>query len=156
MLSLSGASINALGLTGNTQNFLKSLSTGAKVANSAGKAGRAVSRTSSILGAVGLTLEVALQLKESYDEQLQIEAKKNNRQNIRSEFNAAAVALEDYSAEYVKQRVAAPMEKSIKTVEDNISDLRNTRSGRSEKCIRLERIQKDIQSLIAKIHGVDE
>lgn len=155
MLSLSGASISALGLTGNTQNLLKSLSTGSKIANGAGKAGMAVSRTSSILGAVGLTLEVALQLKESYDEQLQIEAKKNNRQNIRSEFNAAAVELEDYSAEYVKLRVASPMERSIKTVEDSISDIRNTRSGRSEKCIRLERIQKDIQALIAKIHGID-
>lgn len=48
------------------------------------------------------------------------------------------------------------MEQSIKTVEDNITELRDTRAGRSEKCVKLERVQKDIQALIARIHGLEE
>ena len=83
-------------------------------------------------------------------------AMRNNRQIIRSGFNAAAKELEDYSADYIKQCVVAPMEQSIKSVESNISELRDTRSGRSEKCVRLERIQKEIQALITRIHESNE
>ena len=48
------------------------------------------------------------------------------------------------------------MEQSIRSVEDNIADLRDTRSDRSEKCVKLERIQKDIQALIVRMHGIEE
>ena len=47
------------------------------------------------------------------------------------------------------------MEKSIKSIEDNIADLRSTRAGRSEMCIKLENIQKEIQALIARIHEAE-
>lgn len=155
MLCLSDASAKAIGLSTNTQSFLKNINTGSKLARTAGTAGRVASKASSIAGAVGIGLEVVLQLKGDYDEMLQIEAKKNNRQNIRSEFNSAANALEDYSADYIKSCVSAPMEKSIRSVEDNIADLRSTREGRSEKCIRLENIQREIQALIARIHEAE-
>ena len=155
MLCLSDASAKAIGLSTNTQSFLKNINTGSKLARTAGTAGRVASKASSIAGAVGIGLEVVLQLKGDYDEMLQIEAKKNNRQNIRSEFNSAANALEDYSADYIKSCVSSPMEKSIRSIEDNISDLRSTREGRSEKCIRLENIQREIQALIARIHEAE-
>ena len=103
---------------------------------------------------VGVGLELVLQFKEDYDEQLKLEAMKNNRQNIRSEFNTAASALDDYSADYVKQCVIAPMEQSIKSVEDNISELRATRANRSEMCQKLEKIQREVQTLIARIHDI--
>ena len=78
----------------------------------------------------------------------------NNRQNIRSEFNTAAASLEDYAAEYVKQSVVSPMEQSVKSVEDNISELRTTRANRSEMCQKLEKIQKEVQTLISRIHDI--
>ena len=99
-------------------------------------------------------MELVLQFKEDYDEQLKLEAMKNNRQNIRSEFNTAASELNDYATDYIKQCVTEPMEQSIRSVEDNISELRTTRADRSEQCQRLEKIQKDVQALITKIHEI--
>lgn len=162
MLSLADSSYKAIRLTDNTQNFLRtslhSMNTGTKLIGKAGKAGqvasKVASRSSSIFGMVGVGLELVLQFKEDYDEQLKLEAMKNNRQNIRSEFNAAATGLEDYAADYVKQAVIAPMEQSVKSVEDNISKLRSTRADRSEMCQKLEKIQTEVQALIAKIHDI--
>ncbi|MCR5327773.1 MAG: 50S ribosome-binding GTPase [Saccharofermentans sp.] len=152
VLSLSDPSANSIGLTGSTQKFLKNslhtVNAGTAIAKGAGKAGR----VSSFIGIVGIGLEMALQFKEDYEEQLKLDAMKNNRQNIRSEFNTAAKGLEDYASDYIRQCIVIPMEQSIKSVEDNISDLRSTRSDRSDKCVKLERIQKDIQSLIAQMH----
>ncbi len=171
MLSYTDSSLKAIRLTDNTQKFLRSslhtMNTGTKLASVAGKTGskaatagkvasNVASKSSSIFGVVGVGLELALQFKEDYDEQLMLEAMKNNRQNIRSEFNNAANSLEDYAAEYIRQCVVAPMEQSIRSVEDNIADLRDTRSDRSEKCVKLERIQKDIQALIVRMHGIEE
>ena len=38
--------------------------------------------------------------------------------------------------------------------EDNISELRSTRADRSEMCQKLEKIQKEVQTLIERIHGI--
>lgn len=162
MLSLADSSYKAIRLTDNTQNFLRtslhSMNTGTKLIGKAGKAGQVASKvankSSSIFGVVGVGLELVLQFKEDYDEQLKLEAMKNNRQNIRSEFNTAAASLEDYAAEYVKQSVVSPMEQSVKSVEDNISELRATRANRSEMCQKLEKIQKEVQTLISRIHDI--
>ena len=174
ILSLTDSSTKALRLTDNTQKFLRSslhtMNTGSMLASKAAAAGKAGSKaaaagrvaskvadkSSSIFGVVGVGLELVLQFKDDYDEQLMLEAMKNNRQNIRSEFNTAATVLDDFSADYVRQCVVEPMEQSIRSVEDNIAELRDTRSNRSEKCKKLERIQKDIQALISRIHESGE
>lgn len=156
MLSLTDASVKTLGLTGSTQNLLKSLNAGTMLVSGATKAGQAASRATSVIGIIGIGLQMALQLKEDYEEQLDLEAKKNNRQNIRSGFNNTATALEDYASDYVKQCVAVPLELSVRSIENNISDLREARTGRSEKCIKLEKIQKEIQALISGIHDIEE
>ena len=162
MLSLADSSYKAIRLTDNTQNFLRtslhSMNTGTKLLNKAGKAGSVASKvankSSSIFGVVGVGLELVLQFNEDYDEQLKLEAMKNNRQNIRSEFNTAATELDDYATDYIKQCVTDPMDQSVKSVEDNISELRSTRADRSEMCQKLEKIQKEVQSLIERIHGI--
>ena len=46
------------------------------------------------------------------------------------------------------------MDQSVRSVEDNIAELRSTRADRSEMCQKLEKIQKDVQSLIERIHGI--
>ena len=46
------------------------------------------------------------------------------------------------------------MEQSVKSVEDNISELRATRANRSEMCQKLEKIQREVQTLIARIHDI--
>jgi len=162
MLSLADSSYKAIRLTDNTQNFLRtslhSMNSGTKLISNAGKAGsvasKVASRSSSIFGMVGVGLELVLQFKEDYDEQLKLEAMRNNRQNIRSEFNTAATALEDYAADYIKQSVVAPMEQSVRSVEENIAELRTTRADRSEMCMKLEKLQKEVQSLISGIHDI--
>ena len=101
----------------------------------------------------GSMVQVA-KIKEDYEEQLQLEAMRNNRQNIRSEFNTAATELDDYATDYIRQCVTDPMDQSVKSVEDNISELRSTRADRSEMCQKLEKIQKEVQILISWIHDI--
>ena len=113
---------------------------------------KGVTRGSTIMGAVGIGLDIYLQLKEDYDEALRKEALKSNRQNVRSTFNSAAKDLEDFSRQYVKENVYRPMEQSIASIDANIQNIRDTRDGKSSACVRLENIQTECSKLIEKLH----
>ena len=113
---------------------------------------KGVTRGSTIMGAVGIGLDIYLQLKEDYDEALRKEALRSNRQNVRSTFNSAAKELEDFSRQYVKENVYRPMEQSIASIDANIQNIRDTRDGKSSACVRLENIQTECSKLIEKLH----
>lgn len=113
---------------------------------------KGVTRGSTIMGAVGIGLDIYLQLKEDYDEALRKEALRSNRQNVRSTFNSAAKDLEDFSRQYVKENVYRPMEQSIASIDANIQNIRDTRDGKSSTCVRLENIQTECSKLIEKLH----
>ncbi len=113
---------------------------------------KGVTRGSTIMGAVGIGLDIYLQLKEDYDEALRKEALKSNRQNVRSTFNSAAKDLEDFSRQYVKENVYRPMEQSIASIDANIQNIRDTRDGKSSTCLKLENIQTECSRLIEKLH----
>ena len=80
---------------------------------------------------------------------------KNNRQNIRSAFNTAASELEDYSRQYIKDNVFRPMEESVSSIEENIRDIRDTKNGRSELCLKFERFQTEIGDMIQTLHSIE-
>ncbi|MCR4703571.1 MAG: 50S ribosome-binding GTPase [Saccharofermentans sp.] len=177
MLDLTTSAVQTIQLTDSTQSLVrKSVSTlgrrfGSKVlaretAAGAGKtvagiskgvsaASKGIARGSSVVSLVSIGIELMLQFKEDYDDKLLHEALKNNRQNIRSAFNTAASELEDYSRQYIKDNVFRPMEESVSSIEENIRDIRDTKNGRSELCLKFERFQTEIGDMIQTLHSIE-
>lgn len=109
-----------------------------------------------VLSALGVGLSVFMQIKADQDEERIREDLKNNRQNIRSQFNVAANELEDYARQYIKDNVNRPLETSIATIDGNIQKIRDTRLNRSAACRQLEDLQKECRLLIQDIHSEKE
>lgn len=109
-----------------------------------------------VLSALGVGFSVFMQIKADQDEERIREDLRNNRQNIRSQFNVAANELEDYARQYIKDNVNRPLETSIATIDGNIQEIRDTRSNRSESCRQLEDLQKECRLLIQDIHSEKE
>lgn len=112
-----------------------------------------------VLSALGVGFSVFMQIKADQDEERIREDLKNNRQNIRSQFNVAANELEDYARQYIKDNVNRPLETSIATIDGNIQEIRDTRSNRSAACRQLEDLQRECRLLIQDIHsekGIEE
>ena len=109
-----------------------------------------------VLSALVIGFSVFMQIKADQDEEKIREDLKNNRQNIRSQFNVAANELEDYARQYIKDNVNRPLETSIATIDGNIQEIRDTRSNRSASCRQLEDIQKECRLLIRDIHSENE
>ena len=109
-----------------------------------------------VLSALGVGLSVFMQVKVDQDAERIREDLKNNRQNIRSQFNVAANELEDYARQYIKDNVNCPLETTIATIDGNIQEIRDTRSNRSVACRQLEDLQKECRMLIRDIHSENE
>ena len=109
-----------------------------------------------VLSVLGVGVTVFMQIKADQDEeQIRIDLK-NNRQNIRSQFNVAANELEDFARRYIKDNVNKPLETSIAIIDGNIQEIRDTRSNRSLACRSMEEIQKECRLLIQDIHSDSE
>lgn len=106
-----------------------------------------------ILSVLGVGLTVFMQIKADQDEeQIRIDLK-NNRQNIRSQFNDVANKLEDFARQYIKDNVNRPLETSVEAIDGNIRKIRDTRSNRSLACRNMEDLQKECRTLIQDIHS---
>ena len=109
-----------------------------------------------VLSVLGVGISVFMQIKADQDEERIREDLRNNRQNIRSQFNVAANELEDYARQYIMDNVNRPLETSIAALDGNIQEIRDTRSNRSTMCRQLEDIQKECRALIQDIHSESE
>ena len=108
-----------------------------------------------VLSALGVGFTVFMQIKADHDEERVREDLRTNRQNIRSQFNAAANELEDYSRQYIRDNVNKPLESSIVTIDENIQEIRDSRTNRSQLCRTFEALQKECRHLIQDIHSVN-
>lgn len=106
-----------------------------------------------VLGLLGVALSVFIQIKTEQEEARIREDLKNNRQNIRSQFNGVANELEDFGRQFIKDYVNCPLETSIAALDENIQEIRDTRSNRSAACRQLEDLQKKCRLLIQDIHS---
>lgn len=109
-----------------------------------------------VLSALGVGLSVFMQIKADQDEERIRADLKNNRQNVRSQFNDAANELEDFARQYIRDNVNRPLETSIATIDGNIQEIRDSRSNRSAFCRQLEDLQKECRLLIQDIHSEKE
>lgn len=107
-------------------------------------------QVSSVLG-VGFT--VFMQIKADQDEEQICEDLRNNRQNIRSQFNVVANELEDYARQYINDSVTVLLGNSIAGRDGTIQEIRDTRSNRSLTCRNMEDLQKECKLLIQDIHS---
>ena len=106
-----------------------------------------------VLNVLGVGLSVFMQVKADQDEDRIRADLRNNRQNVRSQFNVAANELEDYARQYIKDNVNRPLENSISVIDGNIQEIRNTRADRSTSCRTLENLQRECRYLIQDIHA---
>lgn len=106
-----------------------------------------------VLSALGVGLSVFMQIKADQDEDRIRADLRNNRQNVRSQFNAAANELEDFARQYIKDNVYRPLENSIAVIDGNIQEIRDTRDNRSASCRSLEELQRECRFLIQDIHA---
>lgn len=108
-----------------------------------------------VLSVLGVGLTVFMQIKTDQDEEKVRVDLKNNRQNIRSQFNVVANELEDYARQFIMDSINMPLDNSIATIDNTIKEIRNTRSNRSLICRNMEDLQKECKLLIHDIHSED-
>lgn len=108
-----------------------------------------------VLSALGVGFTVFMQIKTDHDEEKVREDLRSNRQNIRSQFNAAANELEDFSRQYIRDKVNKPLETSIATIDENIQEIRDSRTNRSQLCRTFEALHKECRHLIQDIHSLN-
>ena len=117
------------------------------------KIAKGIAILGNVLNALGIGLELFLQLQsDNKEDQLKKELRKN-REVIRSQFNTVANSLEDYTSNYITKNVCTSLEESINELDKNIQEIRNTKSTRSDRCKKLENIQKECRELISDIHA---
>jgi hypothetical protein len=111
---------------------------------------------SQALAFFGVGLSIFMQIKDDQDEEQIRKELRDNRQNIRSQFNEAANELEDFSRQYIEEYVNRPLESSITAIDENIQAIRDTRTNRSETCRQLEDLQEECRLLIQDIYSENE
>jgi len=117
------------------------------------KLAKGVAVAGQVLGALGVGVNVFMQIKEDHDEEKLRNAIRENRLNIRGQFYTAASDLENFGATFVQDNVALPLDASIQALDENIYEIRNTRTGKNDLCIEIENLQRKCQELIKEIHS---
>ena len=106
------------------------------------------------LAVVGVGLSVFMQIKSDQDEEKVRIDLRNNRQNIRSQFNSAANELEDYGRAFIKNHVISILDNSIHEIDENIDGIRSTRNNLSKYYKEMEKLKNECRSLIQDIHNI--
>lgn len=114
---------------------------------------RGIAVGSQVLNVLGVVFSVSMQVKADQDENKIRDDLRNNRQNVRGQFNTAANELENFSRLYIKERVDKPLEITIADIDSDIQEIRDTRAERSASCRELENLQKECRYLIQDIHN---
>lgn len=117
------------------------------------RAAKGIAIGGQVLGALGVGLSVFMQIKEDHDADRIRENLKNNRQNIRSEFYTGAYEFEDSGRVFVRDNVTHALEGSIQSIDNNIREIRDSRTSRSFTCRRMEDLQNECRLLIQNIHN---
>lgn len=107
-----------------------------------------------VLSVLGVGLSVFMQLKSDYDEELARKDLRENRQNIRSQFNLVANKLEDHGKMFVKEQVNGLLQNSIAELDNGIKEIRESRTNRNLACQQFEALQQDCRMIIRDIHMV--
>jgi len=117
---------------------------------------RGVAVGAQALSILGVGISVFMQIKSDKDQEERITALKKNRQNIRSQFNAAANGLEDYGNTFIKENISITIDASIREIDYNLHEIYMTRTNRSVACRDMENLHYECLKLIREIHKSNE
>lgn len=104
------------------------------------------------LNVFGIGLDVFMQIKDDKDQERVRAYLQLSRQNIRGQFNAAANGLENYSQQFVKEKVEDLLASSIEDIDKKLQLVRDTKTNRGEYLKRLEELHQECINLIGEIH----
>ncbi len=106
-----------------------------------------------VLGALGVGVQVFMQLKSDQDEEKARLELQKSRQNIRSQFNSAADSFNVFGKQYIQKCIDHPLEEPIMEIDTSLREIRENRQHQSNVLRELESIQRDCQELIQAIHN---
>ena len=108
-----------------------------------------------VLGVFGVGLSVFMQMKADHDEEKAAALLKQDRQNIRSEFNNTANEFVAFGRQFIKSCVEKPLEEPIREMDQRLRDIRENRNQQSQVLREMESIQRQCQEMIHQIHQAD-
>ena len=108
-----------------------------------------------ILSVFGIGLSIFMQYKSDSDEEKLKETLRQNRQNIRKEFNSAAYGLENYGRSFIQEHVAPILNNSIQEIDSKISVIRSNKRNQNQLLGKIEDLKSECYKLIKKIHDTE-
>ena len=118
-----------------------------KIAKGIGVAGKA-------LGILGVGLNAFMQIKADYDDDRMRNELQKSRQNIRSQFRAAAAGLVDFGKVFVEKNVTEALDQPIHELDESIQEICSLKETRNQSCQTLEILYRECLSLIQDIHSI--
>ncbi len=106
-----------------------------------------------VLGIAGIVLSMFMQGKEDYDAEQNVKKQRQAREQIRAAYNSAAEELETHCSRSLKELVNQKLMPKLEKINESISQIRELRTGKSEKCDRLMALEADCRALIGQIHS---
>ncbi|HOV16829.1 MAG TPA: 50S ribosome-binding GTPase [Candidatus Cloacimonadota bacterium] len=107
------------------------------------------------LAVVGTVLTFVLQIKEDIDAKELEDDLRESRASIRKGFNDAGYKIEKYYNESTEKYLKSSFYTEIQDVDDQLNELREMRTDRSNLFSTIERFLCDVQKLIKTIHSFE-
>lgn len=105
-----------------------------------------------VLGVFGVVFSLGMQAKEDVDADKRQQEMRSNREKLRAGFNDAANKLVKHFNKAISEYLANNYHLRISEIDNQISEIRKLRIGKSENYKLLEAAQSECRALIADIH----
>lgn len=104
------------------------------------------------LGVFGVVFSLGMQVKEDVDVDKRQQEMRSNREKLRAGFNDAANELVKQFNKALSEYLANNYHSRISEIDNQITEIRKLRVGKSENCKLLEEAQSECRALISDIH----
>lgn len=105
-----------------------------------------------VLGAFGVVFSLGMQVKEDVDADKRQQEMRSNREKLRAGFNDAANELVKHFNKALSKYLENNYQSRISEIDNQITEIRKLRVGKSESCKLIEAVQLECKALISDIH----
>lgn len=105
-----------------------------------------------VLGVFGVVFSLGMQVKEDVDADKRQQEMRSNREKLRAGFNDAANELVKHFNKALSEYLENNYQSRISEIDNQITEIRKLRVGKSESCKLLEAAQSECKALISDIH----
>lgn len=105
-----------------------------------------------VLGVFGVVFSLGMQVKEDVDADKRQQEMRSNREKLRAGFSDAANELVKQFNKALSEYLANNYHSRISEIDNQITEIRKLRVGKSENCKLLEAAQYECRALISDIH----